>query len=225
MSQTYTALLIDDHPLIVKAYKSALKYVSKKGEVYKFIIDSANNCDTAFSKIQKESITDSIDLIFLDISLPASKDGKIISGEELGIIIRKELPNAKIIVSTSFNDNIRLSSILKSVNPDGFLIKNDLTPAVLAEAIETVIKEPPYYSKTVLKFLRKISANDFLLDSVDRKLLFELSRGAKMGELPGVLLMSIGTLERRKRILKEIFNVAGESDRVLIQAAEGAGFV
>ena len=225
MSQTYTALLIDDHPLIVKAYKSALKYVSKKGEAYTFVIDTANNCDTAFSKIQEVSNTDSIDLIFLDISLPASKDGKIISGEELGIIIREELSNAKIIVATSFNDNIRLSSILKSVNPDGFLIKNDLTPSVLAEAIETVIKEPPYYSKTVLKFLRKISANDFILDSVDRKLLFELSKGAKMGELPDVLLMSIGALERRKRILKEIFNVAGESDRTLIQAAEDAGFV
>lgn len=225
MAKTLNVLIIDDHPLIVKAYNHALKYVGKQDNAYQFNIDWADTCDSAFTKVKNATKEDGIDLIFLDISLPPSEDGEIFSGEELGILIRKELKAVKIIVSTTYNDNTRLNSIFKSVNPEGFLIKNDLTPEILSEAIEVVIADPPYYGKTVLKFLRKMSANDFALDSADRKLLYELSRGTKMKELPDILLLSIAAIERRKRILKEVFNVEGKGDRDLILAAETAGFV
>ena len=66
-----------------------------------------------------------MDIVFLDIKLPPSKDGKILSGEDLGIKINQLLPDTKIIISTTFNDNYRIHNILENINPDGFLIKND----------------------------------------------------------------------------------------------------
>ena len=218
-------LIVDDHPLIVKAYQSAVKHVGKRKTAYNFVVDTANSCGAANEKILQAANDEGLDLVFLDISLPPSEDGTIISGEDLGIIIREQLPQTKIIVSTTYTKTVRLNSILKSVNPDGFLIKNDLTPEVLTEAIETVLHEPPYYGKTILNLLRKKSTNDFIVDRTDRKMLFELSRGTKMKELPDILNLSIAAIERRKRILKEEFQIPGESDRTLLIAAEDAGFI
>ena len=118
-----------------------------------------------------------MDIVFLDISLPPSKGRKILSGEDLGLKLNEVLPEAKVIVSTTFNDNYRIHSIFKNINPDGFLIKNDITPKELILAIEEVLTDPPYYSKTVMKLLRKQVSSDLLLDHIDRKILYELSVG------------------------------------------------
>lgn len=225
MAHSINVLIVDDHPLIIKAHKLALKHLCKGQLDYHFNIETANNCDEAYTKILQASNCDGLDLVLLDISLPASEDGKIISGEDLGIIIRDVLPKAKVIISTTYTQNIRLNSLMQSVNPDGFLIKTDITSEILTEAIESIIEESPYYSKTVLNFLRKKSSNDFVLDKTDRRLLYELTKGARMNELPNLLNLSLAAVERRKRILKEVFSVGGMSDRELILSAEINGFV
>jgi len=225
MAKVYNVLIIDDHPLIIDAYISAFSHVSLNDEDFKFIIDSANDCDTAYLKIKEATKGKGIDLIFLDIKLPPSKDGKILSGEDLGIKIRALLDNVKIIVSTTFNDNYRINNIFKTINPDGFLIKNDVAPEDIIEAINRVITNSPYYSKTVLKLLRKHVLNDIPLDKFDRQLLYELSIGTKMKDLPSILPLSMAGIERRKRHLKEIFNVSGRDDKKLIQLAKEKGFI
>lgn len=225
-NKTYSTLFIDDHPLIIDAYKSAFNYYSIQNESIKFSIEIADDCDRGievindfFKKGKK------LDVVFLDISLPSSKDDKILSGEDLGLKINKLLPEAKIIVSTTLNDNYRIHSIFKNLNPDGFLIKNDITPKELIEAIHIVLNDPPYYSKTVTKLLRKQVANDFLLDNIDRRILYELSNGTRMKDLPGILPLSIAGIEKRKRHLKNIFNTKNSDDKELLYIAKEKGFI
>jgi DNA-binding NarL/FixJ family response regulator len=143
----------------------------------------------------------------------------------LGVKIIQLLPNSKIIVATTFNDNYRINSIFKSINPDGFLIKNDLSPRELISAIESVIDESPYYSKSVIQLMRKQVSNEMVIDEIDRKILYELSRGTKMSELPQIISLSISAIEKRKRILKELFNLDKKDDRGLIKIAEQKGFI
>ena len=222
----YSVLIIDDHPLITNAYNTAFNYYSRQNESITFYIQTAQNCDIAFELINEFSTKEKkLDIVFLDIKLPPSKDGKILSGEDLGLKINKLLPNTKIIVSTTFNDNYRVHSIFKSIDPDGFLIKNDITPKELIETIETVLNNPPYYSKTVLKLLRKQVANDFLLDNIDRKILHELSIGTRMKDLPDVIPLSIAGIEKRKRHLKSIFNIKSYDDKELLHIAKKKGFI
>jgi len=222
----YTILIIDDHPLITEAYKSAIDYVSKKNESVNFRVITAVDCDSAFEIINNYSKANkNIDIIFLDIRLPPSKDKKILSGEDLGLKINALLPDSKIIVSTTLNENYRVHSIFRNINPDGFLIKNDITPKELISSIETVMTDPPYYSRTVLKLLRKEVSNDLLLDNIDRRILYELSIGAKMKELPEILPLSLAGIEKRKRRLKQIFNVDTMDDRELLQKTKEQGFI
>ncbi len=223
MIKQYNILIIEDHPLIIEAYKNALLHISSKNDKLKFNIDIANDCDTAYSKIEKAVIRKNIDIVFLDIKLPPSKDGKIISGEDLGIKIRALFSEVKIVIATTYNDNYIINTIFKSINPDAFLIKNDLDPKELILAIETVIKNLPYYSKTVIELMRKLTTNDFYLDEFDRKILYELSKGCKMSELSNMIPLSVSAIEKRKRVLKEVFNV--KNDRNLIKVAEEKGFI
>lgn len=225
MKRVYKVLLIDDHPIILEVYKMALKNASMVIENASFEIETAQNSDIALQKIAVASKSDGFDIIFLDIKLPASSDGKILSGEDIGVKINQLLPNSKIIISTTFNDNYRVQNILKNVNPDGFLIKNDIDTDELIEAIRTVIFDPPYYSKSVIKLLRKQISSDYLLDKIDRQLLHELSIGTKMKDLPNVIPMSIAGIEKRKRQLKEMFNVQENDDRELIIKAKEKGFI
>ncbi|WP_298900874.1 response regulator [uncultured Psychroserpens sp.] len=225
-NRKYSVLIIDDHPLITEAYKTAFNYYSKAHDEVSFSIRCVQDCDTSMEVINdiftKKKV---LDIVFLDIKLPPSKDGKIISGEDLGLRINKLLPNTKIIVSTTFNDNYRVHSIFKSLNPDGFLIKNDITPKELVETIDTIINDPPYYSKTVIRLLRKQVANDFLLDNIDRKILYELSIGTRMKDLPNILPLSIAGIEKRKRHLKHLFNIKSVDDRELLLVAKDKGFI
>jgi DNA-binding NarL/FixJ family response regulator len=225
MTEIYKVLLIDDHPIILEVYKIALKEVSLIIENTTFKIETAHNSDEALKKIIFNSKVEGYDIIFLDMKLPPSKDGKILSGEDLGLKINQLLPNSKIIVSTTFNDNYRVQNILKNVNPDGFLIKNDINTEELIEAIQKVISEPPYYSKSVLKLMRKQMSSDYLLDKIDRQLLYELSIGTKMKDLPNIIPKSMAGIENRKRQLKEIFDVQDNEDRELILKAKKKGFI
>ncbi|MEQ6123212.1 response regulator [Pseudotenacibaculum sp. MALMAid0570] len=224
--QKYTVLIVDDHPLICEAYKSAFIHIGKKDSSISFDIEVAHNCDDAFSYIKNcTSDEKHLALVFLDMSLPPSQDGKILSGEDLGLKINELLPETKIIVSTTFNDNYRVHSIFKNINPDGFLIKNDITPQELVTAIQEVILDPPYYSKTVVKLLRNQVSSDLLLDKIDRQILYELSIGTKMKELPAIVPLSIAGIEKRKRHLKQIFNISSADDRELLLLAKEKGFI
>ena len=123
MTNPTSILIIDDHPIIIEAYKSALEHLSKKDDTIAFNITSATNTDEVLKKLAFSSF----DIVFLDIKIPPSSDNTIISGEDLGLKIKDKLPNVKIIVSTMLNDNSRINSIFKTLDPDAFLIKDDIT--------------------------------------------------------------------------------------------------
>lgn len=223
MSKCFTALLIDDHPLITDSFHTALeKFFGTEKE--KLDTHIAHDIDSALAKINDPLFLKNLDLVFLDISLPGSEK-KISSGEDLGIQIRQLSPATKIIVSTSFNDNYRINSLLKNINPEGFLVKNDLDPEILLLAIKTILSGSPFFSKTVLEFFKKRLGHDYVLDAVDRKLLFELSLGTKLVELANILPLSRAGVEKRRSNLKKTFNVEGKGDRELIQIAREKGFI
>ena len=143
-------LMVDDHPIIIEGYQNVL--MATKEDDQTLLIDTANNCDTAQLMINRASKATPYDVCFFDISLPASEDGKYASGEDLALLTKRVLPDAKIIILTMFNESFRIHNIIKEINPDGFLIKSDLTSMELADAFQQILKYPPYYSSTVSNY-------------------------------------------------------------------------
>ena len=203
----YKILVVDDNPLIINAYTQALQILSDTNPNYRFNIDTASTCDEAISLISDSVSNNSdiglYDMVILDIRVEPSSDGNVLSGEDIALRLRELCPNTKIMISTTFNDNFRIYSLITNVDPDGFLIKNDIKPKELIKAIETVTTDPPYYSKTVSKLLRKLMTAGVALEKHDRILLYELSVGTKMVDIPNIIPFSKPSMERRKRFFKK----------------------
>ncbi len=224
MIQKIKILMIDDHPMIIEGYQNTLLFTKKEHQELK--IDIANNCDEAISLMDK-SIENEIpyNVLFVDISLPPSTDGKMTSGEDLAGYARKILPQAKIVILTMFNEPFRIHNIIKTIDPEGFLIKSDLTSSELASAFQAVLNNPPFYSGTVNSFIRKAITSDIVIDEKNRKILHLLSQGVKTKNLASHLNISLSAIEKRKKHLREIFEVTDGQDETLLDEARKRGFI
>ncbi|MFV0540582.1 MAG: response regulator [Aestuariibaculum sp.] len=224
MMQKIRILMIDDHPMIIEGYQNTLLYTKKESQELK--IDIANNCDEALKCIEK-SIKNEFpyDVLFIDISIPPSSNGAMTSGEDIAVYTRKVLPKSKIIILTMYNESFRIHNIIKTVNPEGFLIKSDLTSSELASAFQAILNNPPFYSGTVNSYLKKIVASNVVIDDKNRKILHLLSQGVKTKNLASHLNISLSAIEKRKKHLREIFEVDDGQDETLLNQARKKGFV
>ncbi len=222
--QKLNILMVDDHPMIIEGYQNTL--LATKTEDQELVIDIASTCDMA-NELMLASVKhqNPYDILFVDIKLPPSKDGAITSGEDLAMIARKILPNAKVIILTMFNESYRIHNILKAINPDGFLIKSDLTSNELAKAFQSILINPPYYSSTVNGFVRQAITSDIYVDDKNRKILHLLSQGVKTKNLAEHLNLSLSAVEKRKKQLKDIFKIQDGQDESLISEAKKKGFI
>jgi len=216
MNNKHRILIIDDHKLIIEGYKSIINLYFPDEE---FKIESAYDCDSAMEKIKKSKF----DLIILDISIPSSKiNPKMISGEELGVWIKIRNPNIKIIAITYYADNYRINSILKNINPNSFLLKNEMSVKDLPNCIKAILDDDdiPYYSNTISKFIRKKVSRSMQLDEFDIQILLEISRGTRNSELENFIGLSKIAITKRKKRLKQYFDIDYGTDRDLILHAK-----
>lgn len=225
INKTYHVLIVDDEPLILHLLRNALKDISETDDYINFKITSVTNSDDARFEVRKAINSNPFDFVLLDISIPCSSDNLILSGEDLGVEINGFFPDVKIIVLTNHSDNFRLNNILKSLNPEGFIIKSDIDFHDLTDAIKMVLQDMPYYSKSILQLMRKHIVNDFTLDKTDRQLLYQISKGARTKELIEITHLSKSAIEFRKRNLKTVFGIEQGNDRKLIISAEQHGFI
>lgn len=224
MIEKLKILMIDDHPMIIEGYQNTLLFTKKENQELE--IDIANNCDEAIMYMDRAVETSlPYNVLFVDISIPPSKDGIMSSGEDLAEYARKVLPKAKIIILTMFNESFRIHNIIKTIDPEGFLIKSDLTSSELASAFQAVINNPPFYSGTVNNHIRKSIVSDIVIDDKNRKILHLLSQGVKTKNLASHLDISLSAVEKRKRQLRDIFDVQDGQDETLLNEARKKGFV
>lgn len=219
-------VIIDDYPLQIQIYRFLLKQIEETSEKYTFKISEANSCDSAIDLLDRlEAEAQEIDLVILELKLPSSKRGGYQSGEEIATEIRNRFEETKIIINTAEETNYSISTILNDIKPEGFLINSDVSWDVLKSSLTQVLKNAPFYSAKVLRFIQKSKTYERFLDEWDRKILYELSLGCKMKELPGSLPLSLPAIEKRKRNIKSFFGVEGRDDKELLAKAKEFGVI
>lgn len=223
MKKRLKILIIEDHLLTIEGLISSLSILNQEG--YELIFNTAETCDIGYKKIMESSNKCAFDVVFLDILLKPSRDGKILSGEDLGIEINNLFPEIKLIVLTGIRDYFRIKSILNELRPEGFLIKSDITNIGLIRAFEKVIYDPPFYSPSVVDIIKRDKFFDNLIDDIDNRILLLLSRGILTKELPEYIKLSISGIEKRKRRLKFLFDAQGKGDSLLIDKARNSNII
>ena len=215
-------LIVDDHPFIIEGYKNAITRYNPKD--FDFLISQAKDCESAYNIITNPD-TIVFDIAFLDISMPPYEEKGIYNGEDLAKLISEYMPNCKIILLTMYTELLKIKTIIKTINPSGLVIKNDLTFDELLFAFDKVIKGKTYYSESVVKILNLSEEDTIEIDQFDKQILFHLSKGTKLNDIPQYIPISLGAIERRKINLKELLKVEEGSDIELVREAKNRGLL
>lgn len=213
-------LIVDDHPFIIEGYKNAITRYNPKE--YDFIIAQAHDCKSAYELLEDEN-TPQFDIAFLDISMPAYEEKNLFSGEDLAKIILKKMPYCKIVLLTMYTELLKIKTIIRTINPNGLIIKNDLTFDELLFAFDKVMKSEKYYSQSVVKMLNQSPHNSIEIDEFDKQILFHLSKGTEVEEMPQYIPISITEIEKRRTSLKELLKIRSGSDDDLVKEAKSKG--
>ena len=223
MSKKINILIVDDHPFIIEAYKNAIRGYNSKN-IYDFEITQAKDCKTGYEAIVDHQ-GDPFGIAFFDLSMPVYEEKGIYSGEDLASLIKTEMPDCKIILLTMHTELLKINTLIKNINPNGLVIKNDLTFDELLIAFDKILKDENYYSQTVVKLVSQITQDTVEIDSFDKQILFHLSKGTKTKDIPQYVPLSLSAVEKRKLNLKETLSIKGGSDIDLIREAKDKGLL
>jgi len=215
-------LAVDDHEMTTLGYKYILEGASFDG--YDLIVDTCKNFENAEQRIKDSEKLYHYDIFLFDIQFgPQAKDAR--TGEDLGKLARKVAPNSKLVYMSSFSDAYRVHSILKSTDPEGYMVKSDIDEASLIAMVKRVLSDPPYYTATALNVIRKKMANNDLIDEIDKEILYRISIGVRTKDISPLLSLSPTTVETRKRKMKTLFGIDDGNDFTLIEQAKEKGFI
>ena len=215
-NQTVNLLIIEDCKITSHAYKTIFETIPNCS----FNMKIAHNCDEAVKLIQTKKNT----LIILDLQLPVSKNEKYVSGEDLALLIRETKKEAKIIILTNVSNPLRINSIIKEINPEGFIIKTETSPENLKHAVNLILSGNNYYSNTIENGI-KTKFNGLVLDDFDRKILYRLSMGVKIKDICKFVALSHRAIEVRISKLKTVLLNTDNTDSNLIKEAKKLGII
>ena len=223
--KTLRILAVDDHEMTTLGYKFILEDTDFDG--FNIHMDTAKSYDEAAAKIHKSVKALPYQIILLDIQLSSNNEGgaKSQTGEDLGILARAVSPDTKIVFMSSFSDNYRINSVMQSVDPEGYMVKSEIDQKSLQAMVETVVKNPPYYTQKALAAIRRRMANKINLDENDKQILHHLSIGTKTKDMVNHISLSLPTIENRKRQIKSLFGIEKQNDQALITEARNRGFI
>ncbi len=216
-------LAIDDHEMTTLGYKYILE--GQEFDDFKVKVEIATSFDMGKEKIEFSARALKYDILLLDIQLFPSHSNEIRSGEDLGILARKLVPDTKVVFMSSFSDNLRINSIFKSVDPDGYMVKSEIDEKSLRMMVETVLKKPPYYTAGAFAAMRRRMTNDLVVDDLDKKILYYLSIGTRTKDIAPKISSATTTVESRKRQLKSLFGIESGNDISLVEEARKKGFI
>ncbi len=215
-------LMVDDHQLMIEGYKAMLALNKEQHTVE---VTTANTCEEAYTIISDAKNANYFDLVFLDYSIPSYPEKKILNGEDLGVLIRKQMPNTKIIMLTAHFDAIRLYNVVKKINPNGLLIKSDFKPPQLLEAFETVLRGDLYMTSTAKEKLREPLFTQGLLDSEDRKIIELLAEGLQIKSIADKMNVSEDKIKKRKSKIKDLLGIEKGSDEDILRECRALGLL
>lgn len=198
-------LLVDDHPIVLDGIKSHLCAQPE----FEVVGDASNGQDA----LRKAKLT-LPDVILMDISMPH------MNGLEAIGHIRKQVPNAKILILTMHESKEYIAQVVRS-GARGYMLK-DSAPAELVGAIKAVHKGEVYFSPSVSKVLvqemtdgtrRSPNGSEQLpLTDREREVLSLIAEGLLNKQIADRLGIGVRTIEtHRERIMRklDIHTVAG----------------
>jgi two-component system nitrate/nitrite response regulator NarL len=196
-------LLVDDHPIVLDGIKAHLCAQPD----FEVVGDAANGQEA----LRKAKLV-LPDVVLLDINMPH------MNGLEAIVSLRRQVPNAKILVLTMHNSKEYIAQVVRS-GARGYLLK-DSPPAELVAAIKSIHNGEVCFSPSVSKVLveemadgdRRPASMPPPLTDREREVLSLIAEGLLNKQIADRLGIGVRTIEtHRERIMRklDIHTVAG----------------
>ena len=195
-------LLVDDHPIVRKGISSCLAQ-------HEHLVIAGEAADGLEAVAKAKELMP--DVVLLDIDMPS------MSGLAVTEVLRKELPQVKVLILSMYQRAEYLLRILQS-GARGYVLK-EATPEELVTAIETVNAGEAYFCPEIAR----LALNQFVhgngdgpdlaaLTNREREVLVLIAEGLSNKEIATNLNVGVRTVEtHRERIMRKlcIHSVAG----------------
>lgn len=215
-------LMVDDHPPIIEGYRAILSYNTFG---YNLETVAAYSCEAAYFIITEKLKPIAFDIVLVDVTLPPFQEKNIESGEDLVLLVKEHLPEAKIIMLTSHTESLVLYRILNECQPDGLLVKSDFLSEEFLLAFDVIVKGGKYYSATVKNHKNDMISNVKTLDSYNRQIIILLSQGVKTKNFHEHINLSTSAIEKRKVVIKDYFGIVKGTDEDILREARKQGLI
>jgi DNA-binding NarL/FixJ family response regulator len=214
--------IVDDHPMTVAGYVNAL--LAAPFGLCQPVFTKAHNCEEAYTILLRTSSPKQLfDIAIIDKGLPGYEAKSILSGSDLAILIREKMPDCKIIMITAHTEVIIVYDIAKKIRPEGLIIKNDITPEKLQQAVMEIMQGKEYQSPMVKSCINEIWKKELMIEDHNRQILLYLSKGFKIKELEGIIHLTTSAIQKRIIRMKKAFEVTDDSG--LVKEAIKQGFI
>lgn len=214
-------LIVDDHPLIVDSYVTLLSAIESNKNVNFHL---AYNCKQAYEKINILKASDTtLDVAFIDVNLPPYEEMDLRSGDEIGNLVKQRFPDCSLIIISMHCDPVWGNRITKTLNPLGFISKNDINYKSFPSIMEAIYKKENYYTVTILEAQKEFIIKNIDWDEHDSKIIQLIADGVKTKDLTKYIPLSLSAIEKRKANLKKQLIFKGGTDAELIERVNNLG--
>jgi len=208
---------IEDFPILARYYREILE--RQFDEV--ILVDNAHD---ALAAIMARSEEQSFDLAVLhNVIRGISLDDRA-DGFALALELKRRHPSTRLFYSTNRLSTYLVGSIIREINPEAMIFRPDLSEIHFEEALHSLRRGETYYSPSIIPMMRFDIASSNIVDRIDRNILHYLGQGARTKDLPSLIALSLPSIEKRKKQLKNLLNDP-ENDYQLILAARRSGFI
>jgi len=208
-------LLVDDHTVVLKGLAF---FLSTQEDLE--LVGEANNGKEALVKVQEVRP----DIVLMDLYMPE------MDGIEATACIKKEYPNVKVLVLTSFSDQAHVLPALKA-GASGYILK-DVEPDQLVEAIRSAYKgniqlhpdiASALLSQTLPQEEKQESSNIHVdvLTARENEVLQLLAKGMSNKEIASVLVITEKTVKAHVSSILGKLNLSDRTQAALYAVKSG----
>jgi len=224
--KTIKVLFVEDQEYLINNYITAFSLVKKYEGTAEYVITHVNTAFEAQALLENSRVTSPFNLVILDIGVSLLDKESSPSKEDIGLQLRKEFPNTKLIISTLFKDYIKVCQLEDKFDPDGIILSRAIEDlSEVAFVIYKVLHCPRNAKNRKLAILGHKVTKPYLLTKFDRQTLFYLNEGLTLKELAVEVSTSEVELNNSLENLFGAFYIESRSIRDLLLVAKSMGFV